>query len=250
VTTIHDTDGVDEETLASSRSLPPVISTLDHRGDWLAKYPNWWANIHCGVPRQRVKLSEARGYLVFEGALSPKSGLLDALWIARKAERPLCILASGADREEGYLPDVLLPKNERSPVQLLLGISEEERYDVLSGASALIVPSALGNDASFLTAVEALAAGTPTLGRRGGPLDDLVVDGLTGFTFDDKDEAVRLVGGSIEGLQRAACRARFERHYTIETMADRYEEVYERLIRIRGPQKYSVRVAPATSRAS
>jgi glycosyltransferase involved in cell wall biosynthesis len=217
-------------------------------GDWLAKYPNWWADIHYGVPRQRVQLSEARGYLVFEGSLSPNSGLLEALWIARQAQRPLRILTPLADEGERYLPDALLPRNEGSPVQLLVGITEDERYDVLGGASALIVPSACGHEASFLTAVEAMAAGTPTLGRRGGPLDELIVDGLTGFTFNDKEDAVRLVDGSIQGLQRAACRAHFERHYTVEKMADRYEEVYRRLVRMRRP--HPARPALATSRAS
>jgi glycosyltransferase involved in cell wall biosynthesis len=231
IATIHDAD-CDGCSISDPRNAPPpLISTLKDHGDWLTKYPNWWANIHYGVPRQRLQLSEPYGYLVFDGSLDPHSGLPEALWIARHAGRPLCVIGRGSPEDEACFRELLTPHGGDPVVQLLMGVSEKERYEVLAGASALLVPSTHGSGRAFVTAVEALAAGTPTIARRGGLLDELIVDGKTGFSFDDCYEAVNLID-HIDGLQRAACRAHFERHYTIEMMTDRYESVYRRLLRV------------------
>ncbi|BEP17671.1 glycosyltransferase family 4 protein [Pyrofollis japonicus] len=59
-------------------------------------------------------------------------------------------------------------------------------------ADLTIVPSPI--EAFSITALESMACGTPVLGYRGGGIEDVVVDGVTGFLVKDDEEAVnRLV---------------------------------------------------------
>jgi len=81
-----------------------------------------------------------------------------------------------------------------------------------------------------LVMVEAMACGTPVIAFRRGSVPEVMVDGVTGFVVEGVDEAVRAVE-RVAGLDRAACRRVFEERYTVERMVDRYEALYERLLR-------------------
>jgi len=53
------------------------------------------------------------------------------------------------------------------------------------------------------------------------------VTGLIGESLEDLVRGVEAVGR----IDRRACRARVEAHFSVERMADRYEALYRRLIR-------------------
>jgi glycosyltransferase involved in cell wall biosynthesis len=77
--------------------------------------------------------------------------------------------------------------------------------------------------------IEAMACGTPVIAYRRGSMSELIVDGVTGFLVDSFEEAVGALG-RIGELDRAACRAHVQKHFTVDRMADRYLELYRRLL--------------------
>lgn len=58
--------------------------------------------------------------------------------------------------------------------------------ELMAGCRALVVP---GHEEFGIAAVEAQAAGRPVIGRRGGGLDETVIEGATGTLFDGADAA-------------------------------------------------------------
>ena len=75
---------------------------------------------------------------------------------------------------------------------------------------------------------EALACGTPVLALRQGSVPEVIRHGVTGYIGDTEDQLVEAVG-RIGEIDRAACRAESERRFSPDAMAERYEQVYDRL---------------------
>jgi glycosyltransferase involved in cell wall biosynthesis len=73
-------------------------------------------------------------------------------------------------------------------------------------------------------------------------------DGVTGYVCQDEDEmAARCV--DVVDLDRFACRSHVETHFSIERMADGYEEAYRRAIaQSRRSSSRSVRSSHGTGR--
>jgi glycosyltransferase involved in cell wall biosynthesis len=60
---------------------------------------------------------------------------------------------------------------------------------------------------------------------RRGAVPEVVEDGVTGYIVDGIEEAVRAVA-KLPELDRARCRAEFERRFTASRMADDYLRAY------------------------
>jgi glycosyltransferase involved in cell wall biosynthesis len=73
--------------------------------------------------------------------------------------------------------------------------------------------------------IEAMACGTPVIAFNQGAVPEIVRNGLTGFIVETVDEAVEAVQWLGE-IDRAAVRATFERHFSVEVMAANYEAAY------------------------
>ena len=77
--------------------------------------------------------------------------------------------------------------------------------------------------------VEAMATGTPVIALDCGSVREVVAHGETGFVCGSVDEMVAAVD-EVPKIDRAACRARVERLFSTQRMADGYEAVYRRLL--------------------
>lgn len=103
---------------------------------------------------------------------------------------------------------------------------------MLGGAKALL--HLIGFDEPFgLSVVEAMACGTPVIAFNRGSMPELIEDGRSGFLVNTTEEAISAVG-RIGQLNRAAARARVERHFTAARMAAEYRALYETILRARG----------------
>jgi glycosyltransferase involved in cell wall biosynthesis len=79
-----------------------------------------------------------------------------------------------------------------------------------------------------MVAAEAQACGTPVVAFRRGALDEVILDGVTGFVVapDDLSAAAAAVA-DIPALSRDACREHAETHLDIERSLDAHERLYE-----------------------
>ncbi|MBI2443614.1 MAG: glycosyltransferase [Candidatus Levybacteria bacterium] len=76
--------------------------------------------------------------------------------------------------------------NRKSQIEFLGEVTDEEKWELMSGAKAYINAS---EDEDFgILPVEAMAAGTPVIAYRSGGVKETVVDGETGLFFDELTE--------------------------------------------------------------
>ena len=193
---------------------------------------DYLSTVYNGVDTGAFTFEEKPGeYLVFLGRFHPEKGTHLAIEVAKRAGVRLKIAAIPQD--EAYFREQVEPHIDGDRVQFLGSVEREARNELLAGALALVHmttrPERFG-----MTLIEAMACGTPVLGARMGSIPEIVADGVTGFLCDSVEDAVAKVP-HLASLDRRACRARVEAHFTVEHMVDRYLDAYAAALEQRLP---------------
>jgi glycosyltransferase involved in cell wall biosynthesis/quercetin dioxygenase-like cupin family protein len=181
------------------------------------------ANAYHGIDLNAFTYREKPGdYLLFYGRIHPDKGAAEAIEIARRAGRRLVMAGIIQDRE--YYREKIEPFVNGSSVAYVGSVGPAKRDKLLGGAHALLHPISFAEPFG-LSVVEAMACGSPVVAFAKGSMPEVVADGKTGFLVDTVDEAVDAVA-RVPELERAACRAHVEEHFTADRMVERYVEVY------------------------
>jgi glycosyltransferase involved in cell wall biosynthesis len=186
--------------------------------------------VYHGMPRDLHRYS-ARGtdYLAFVGRASPQKGLDRAITIAMRSRTKLKIAARICPEERGYYAEVIQPLLAKAgPLVEFIGeVAGDAKDELLRGARALLFPIDWAEPFG-LVMIEALATGTPVIAWRNGSVPEVLEHGRTGFIVDSIEAAVSAVG-VLDSIERAQCRASFERRFSAERMARDYVDVYRAL---------------------
>ena len=244
--------------LGFSRFLPcPMVSTL-HGSAWnqahhslLALYKdqpfvsisnaerqflpelNYVATVLNGIDIDAFPLREKKDdFLLFAGRIAPEKAPDLAIEVARRANRRLILAGLIEAKHRSYFDHEIEPRLGDG-VEYLGASTRPELAELLGKASALLMPLRWAEPFG-LVVVEAFATGTPVVAWREGAMEELVLDGVTGFLVAGVEEA----GGAIERLpdldpvmiRSSACN-RFSR----SAMAAGYARVYERLLIAKNP---------------
>jgi glycosyltransferase involved in cell wall biosynthesis len=229
VTTIHG---------FSSPKILPAYRRYDGRTRYVSisyadRHPSlrYEATIYHGIdlgeftPRQN-----AGEHLVFLGRIHPDKGVAEAIDVARRSGRRLVIAGIVHDRD--YFERDVAPLIDGDQITYVGSLGPKERDELLGSALALVH---LVNFAEpfGLSMVEAMACGTPVIGRRRGSVPEVVDEGVTGFVVEDLDDAVRAIDRAAD-LDRRAVRARCAERFSRDRMVDDYVDVYDRVLSERG----------------
>ena len=106
-------------------------------------------------------------------------------------------------------------------------VSESGKQDLLANAYDLLFPIDWSEPFGMVLS-ESMACGTPSITYRCGSVPELVEQAVTGFIVDDFAAAVAV--GKVAGLDRAACRRRFEERFSVARMAEGYLKIYEQIL--------------------
>ena len=79
-----------------------------------------------------------------------------------------------------------------------------------------------------LVLAEANAAGVPVIAMDLGSCREVIEDGKTGFLVNNVDEAVQTLQ-ELPEIDPTACREHVQQRFSIDTMVDGYERVYDKL---------------------
>jgi glycosyltransferase involved in cell wall biosynthesis len=133
------------------------------------------------------------------------------------------------NRELRYFADEIRPLLCRdSGIEYLGALAAKEKYDVLGSSRALLLP--IDWEEPFgLVAIEAMACGTPVIAYARGALPEIIEDGVTGFVVRDADGLLDACG-RVPEIDPATCRRVARERFGAEAMADRYLDLYERVI--------------------
>jgi glycosyltransferase involved in cell wall biosynthesis len=206
----------------------PVVSISDAQRQPLPG-ACWAGTVYHGLPPDLLRFrSEPGEYLAFLGRISPEKRVDRAIQISIACEWPIRIAAKVDAADVAYFEREIRPLLTHPHVEYIGEIAEHQKSQFLGGAKALLFPIDWPEPFG-LVMIEAMACGVPVIAFRGGSVPEVIDDGVTGFIVGSLDEAVAATRRVVE-LDRRACRATFERRFSVERMALDYEQIYARLI--------------------
>jgi glycosyltransferase involved in cell wall biosynthesis len=186
--------------------------------------------IYHGCDFERFQPSFAPGkYLAFISRMGPQKNPLAAIQIARKAGLPIVLVGKPQNAaEEKYFNEQVRPLFDDKNVIYRGEVNEEEKYDFLRNAAAMLFP--IQWEEHFgLVMIEAMACGTPVVACKRGSVPEVVDTGVTGFYADGLEDLPALVPGAL-ALDRQALWEHARARFNHLRMVDDYVETYERLI--------------------
>ncbi len=172
----------------------------------------------------------AEAPLLFAGRIAPEKGVEAAIEIAERAGHRLLIAGGIYDRP--YYESRILPKLRQAGERVTY-LGQLERlalWKIMGQCLGLLFP--VEWDEPFgLTAVEAMATGTPVIAFRRGAAEEIIRHGETGFLVEvgERTHAAALVDDLFD-IPRIFCRTHVEANFGLERMLEAYEEIYSSLI--------------------
>jgi glycosyltransferase involved in cell wall biosynthesis len=189
---------------------------------------NYLATVYNGIDLSLYPLQETGGdQLIFLGRIHPDKGVHLAIEVARLSGLPLLI--AGIIQDHSYFREQVEP-HLGTTIRYIGPVDVPGKNALFAQARALLhlntIPERFG-----LVLAEANAAGVPVIAMDLGSCREVIADGQTGFLVDNVHEAVR----SLERLgeiDRRACRQRVRECFSIETMVEAYERVYQTIFEL------------------
>jgi glycosyltransferase involved in cell wall biosynthesis len=183
--------------------------------------------VHHGIDIQQFDFQPTPDdYLLFFGRIHPDKGAREALNIAKACRKKLIL--AGIIQDQAYYDQSVAPHIDNDKVVYIGSAGPADRNRLLGKACALLHPIQF-NEPFGLSVIESMACGTPVIAFSKGAMPELIENGKSGFLVSNVDEAIEAVA-RIEDIDRADCRRRVERHFTIDRMIDEYMQVYETIL--------------------
>jgi glycosyltransferase involved in cell wall biosynthesis len=186
---------------------------------------NWFGNVYNGLPEHALQFrGRDAGYFAFLGRIAPEKRVDRAIAIATACGCPLRIAAKVDPVDADYFSRDIRPLLDNPLVDYVGEIGNVRKNEFLGQAKALLFPIDWPEPFG-LVMIEALACGTPVIAFRGGSVDEVIEDGVSGFIVETLDDAIA-AAQRVHMLNRRACRASFERRFRSSRMAAAYLALY------------------------
>jgi glycosyltransferase involved in cell wall biosynthesis len=206
----------------------PLVSISDAQRKPV-RFANWQRTIYHGLPEDLYVARERAGeYLAFLGRISPEKRIDRAIEIAKRAGMKLRVAAKIDKADQEYYRAVARPLLEDPAVEFLGEIGEAEKNHLLGNAYAFLFPIDWPEPFG-LVMIEAMACGTPVVAFRGGSVEEVIDEGVTGFVVETVEGAVAALD-KVSTLDRRMCRQVFEERFSAKRMAEQYLAVYQKIL--------------------
>ncbi len=203
----------------------PVIAISHHQASTAPSVPVA-AVIHHGVDLEEFPVGQGGGgYALFLGRMHPGKAPHLAARIAREAGVPLRIVAKMREPEERAYFEAMVRPELGGDVTYLGEADRQTKLQMLAEADCLLNPISWAEPFGMVM-IEALACGTPVLTTNFGAAPEIIEDGVVGFVRSERDGLVKALG-RVDEIDRAACRERVARHFSVERMVAEHLALYE-----------------------
>lgn len=203
-----------------------AISDAQRRG---APDLPWIATVRNAIPVDEYPFDANKDdYVLFLGRLSPEKGAHLAIEAAREAGWPLIMAGKCTEpRERAYLNSEIRPRLGPD-VQWIGEADTEAKKNLLVKARCLVFPIQW-QEPFGIVMVEAMACGTPVVALRGGSVEEVVHDEVTGFVCDKPSALAEAIKRS-ELIDPHQCRNHARSRFDVERMVSGYESTYYKLL--------------------
>jgi glycosyltransferase involved in cell wall biosynthesis len=162
--------------------------------------------------------------LLFMGRIEEQKGPDLAVRAALDAGMPIDI--AGPLTSPDFYRDTLAPL-VAEPNRYVGVVRGGEKLDLLSRAECMVLPSRWAEPFG-MTAIEAMACGTPVVALCSGALPEIVESGVTGFIVDRPEDLAAAIR-CARGLDRATIRERTVTRFDISVTTRRFIDLYRSL---------------------
>lgn len=181
--------------------------------------------VHNGVDTEQFAFNPSpKEYLLMVGSIGRHKNQKDAIAVAK--ETSMKLILAGKIRDTDYFEEL---KKDIDGKQIIhLGeLSFSEKVTLYQEAKAFLFPI-LWQEPFGLVMIEAMSCGTPVIAYNNGAVPEVVVNGLTGFVVENKEQMMQAVQ-KIETIDRKACRQRVKDYFTVEKMIAGYESALQKV---------------------
>lgn len=172
------------------------------------------------------------------GRICPEKGFHLALDAARLARVPMLLAGQVFPYEahDRYFLGEIVPRLDLDR-RFIGPIDLAQKRRLLGEARCLLIPS-LVEETSSLVAMEALASGTPVIAHRAGALSEIIEDGITGFLVEGVEEMAEAIH-RVDEIDEAHCRQVAENRFSAQSMASKYVEHYDAILRLEAARSWN-----------
>jgi len=167
-------------------------------------------------------------YLAFLGRISPEKGPRLAIEIAKRAGWHLKMAGKVDRADKEFFEKEVAPLIDGKQIEFLGEANYAQKSEIMGGAVATLFPIAW-REPFGLVMTESMACGTPVIAMALGSAPEIIVHGKTGFLCHSVDECVAALD-RVSEIDRQACRQHVERHFSVKSMVDSYEAVYQTVL--------------------
>jgi glycosyltransferase involved in cell wall biosynthesis len=189
----------------------------------------WAATVHNAVDVGSYPFEDEKDdFLLFLGRMHPTKGVLEAIQVARKADRRLIIASKCSEETEvRYLENEIRPMLGRHAT-FIGEVGGSRKRALLARVSALLFPIQWPEPFG-LVMVEAMACGTPVIATNRGSVPEVVEDGVSGFIRDGVDQLADVCNATRD-LDPPTIREYASNRFDGSRMTAGYEDVYRQVL--------------------
>jgi len=234
VVTVHGpVDGEPQEYYRALGDSAQLVAISD-RQRALAPGLNWIARVHNAVRTIEFPLqTKKQDFALFLGRYAPYKGPDLALQAAHAANIPLVLAAKMNEApEKEYFNTAVRPLLTDRDCVFGEADAVAKRL-LLSSARCLLFPIRW-EEPFGIVMIEAMACGTPVVALRGGAVEEVVQDGVTGIICDDPSELPAAIAAA-SSIDPIACRRRVMQHFSVDQLGAGYENAYYAALESRRP---------------
>jgi len=213
----------------------PLVAISEHARKQESKHLplNFIGVVYNGISMQQYQPTgkDREPFFMWLGRFTPEKGPHLAIEAAKKAGVPL-VLAGTVDRSSrelmNYYNQVIKSQEEDGNIRLVGPLNMQQKISYMSRARGFLNPIEW-EEPFGMVMIEAMALGCPVISFERGAASEVVAHGKSGFLVQHLDEMVEYMG-RIDELDRNAVRDHVEQHFSSHIMAQRYTEIYQKVI--------------------
>lgn len=190
------------------------------------------ANIWNGISMENISYSLEKGqYLISIGRLTDYKGTDRAIQIAKGAGKKLLIFGriGNTATRQAYFKEKIEPFIDGKQIIYMSEVSNKKIYDYLRGAEALLFPLRRPDICPMIIS-EALACGTPIIGTTIQPLPEILGRNNKIAILSNKRQDLVRAAKNTSQFNRLACRKYAEKYFDSRIMAEKYADLYKKLL--------------------